>query len=140
MDTTNAALAATIRELSEKATAGEWSSDEHGGNFYVWGGGGQGMVADSENEGGWVPLEVVTRMRGTGRGATDEEKQSNAALICVLRNNAIVLAEALELNAKLAEACRMADVYLNALGDSESTQTRRVLLSVLADFRDKETP
>lgn len=70
--------------MSEKIrhTAGPWTSDEHGGSFYVWGP-DMAMVADNENEGGFVDAEVVARMRGTGRGATDEEKAANAALIAL---------------------------------------------------------
>lgn len=56
-------------------TKGPWTYDEHGGNFYVWGLDHE-MVADSEDEGGHVDKEVVARMRGTGRGATDEEKKA----------------------------------------------------------------
>lgn len=79
-----------LMELREKATKGKWSADTHGGCFYIFGP-DSAMVADSENEGGFVPPEVVARMRGVGRGATDEEMEATASFIAAAANDAIPL-------------------------------------------------
>lgn len=65
-----------------KATKGPWTFHECGGNFYIFAGeDGSDMVADNDDEGGSLPNDVVARMRGTGRGATEDEKKANARLI-----------------------------------------------------------
>lgn len=59
------------------------------------------MVADNDDEDGFV----VTRMRGTGRGASDEEKQANAKLIAAAPD--------------LLEACKLYKAWLEKDTDRE---------------------
>lgn len=58
-----------------KPTPGPWTADTHGGAFYIFGP-DMAMVADG------APDEIgIARMRGVGRGASDEEQQANTILI-----------------------------------------------------------
>lgn len=56
-------------------TKGPWTYDFHGGAFYVFGPQME-MVADGDSE-----SEGITRIRGVGRGADDNEQEANARLI-----------------------------------------------------------
>jgi hypothetical protein len=56
-------------------TPGPWQAHVHGGCWYVFA--GSAMVADD----GADETPCVARMRGVGRGATEEEQEANAHLI-----------------------------------------------------------
>ena len=77
-----------------KYTPGPWEFDSHGGCFYVLGPKGE-MIADGDTDEGYI-----TRMRGVGRGATEEEQGANARLIAASPD---LLAELQEANAIIRE-------------------------------------
>lgn len=61
---------------TRRHTPGPWTAHECAGTFYVFAADGQWMVADGETEEAWL-----TRIRGVGRGATEDEQRANAELI-----------------------------------------------------------
>src|SRR3990167_3757156 len=61
-------------------TKGEWRHDSHGGTFYVVTDAGN-MVADGDTEEGYL-----ARIRGVGRGASQEEMEANARVLAASKN------------------------------------------------------
>lgn len=93
--------------MSDKATPRPWHSDEPY-FIYIWGP-GQKMVADL----GSGEEAYLARIRGVGRGATQEEQQANARLIVSAVN-------AYEAHQRAAEALRaMIDNSLCAVPHSD---------------------
>lgn len=93
--------------MSDKATPRPWHSDEPY-FIYIWGP-GQKMVADL----GSGEEAYLARIRGVGRGATQEEQQANARLIVSAVN-------AYEAHQRAAEALRALDRRIKLLCDADS--------------------
>jgi hypothetical protein len=95
-----------------KHTPGPWTLEEHGGAFYIFGP-DMAMIADNDDEGGFVPREVVARVRGVGRGATVEEQQANGKLLAAAPKLLDACKFVLALFDKLEAETELGDPLLN---------------------------